>query len=136
VSAELAYGWRVRHRRRYRLRRKLTEAAALGLGVVIVIWTLTPIYNMVAVALESHGDVFTNDIWPAKPSLESFWIVVTQGYWYLEYFWQQFGNSLYDPASHGEARRNRHRDKGGYHRPCRLAGRAPSDAAQRSLACW
>jgi multiple sugar transport system permease protein len=95
VSAELAYGRRVRHRRRYRLRRKLTEAAALGLGVVIVIWTLTPIYNMVAVALESHGDVFTNDIWPAKPSLESFWIVVTQGYWYLEYFWQQFGNSLY-----------------------------------------
>jgi multiple sugar transport system permease protein len=95
VSAELAYGRPVRHRRRYRLRRNLTEAAALGLGVVIAIWTLTPIYNMVAVALESHGDVFTNDIWPAKPSLESFWIVVTQGYWYLEYFWQQFGNSLY-----------------------------------------
>jgi multiple sugar transport system permease protein len=95
VSAELAYGRPVRHRRRYRLRRNLTEAAALGLGVVIVIWTLTPIYNMVAVALESHGDVFTNDIWPAKPSLESFWIVLTQGYWYLEYFWQQFGNSLY-----------------------------------------
>ena len=95
MSAELAYGRPVRHRRRYRLRRNLTEAAALGLGVVIVIWTLTPIYNMVAVALESHGDVFTNNIWPAKPSLESFWIVVTQGYWYLEYFWQQFGNSLY-----------------------------------------
>jgi multiple sugar transport system permease protein len=95
VSADLAYGRPVRHRRRYRLRRNLTEAAALGLGVVIVIWTLTPIYNMVAVALESHGDVFTNNIWPTKPSLESFWIVVTQGYWYLEYFWQQFGNSLY-----------------------------------------
>jgi multiple sugar transport system permease protein len=95
VSAELAYGRPVRHRRRCRLRRNLTEAAALGLGVVIVIWTLTPIYNMVAVALESHGDVFTNNIWPTKPSLESFWIVVTQGYWYLEYFWEQFGNSLY-----------------------------------------
>ena len=95
MSAELAYGRPIRHQRRYRLRRNLTEAAALGLGVVIVIWTLTPIYNMVAVALESHGDVFTNDIWPAKPSLESFWIVLTQGYWYLEYFWQQFGNSLY-----------------------------------------
>ena len=95
MSAELAYCRPIRHQQRYRLRRNLTEAAALGLGVVIVIWTLTPIYNMVAVALESHGDVFTNDIWPAKPSLESFWIVVTQGYWYLEYFWQQFGNSLY-----------------------------------------
>ena len=95
MSAELAYGRPLQHQRRYRVRRNLTEAGALGLGVVIVIWTLTPIYNMVAVALESHGDVFTNDIWPAKPSLESFWIVVTQGYWYLEYFWQQFGNSLY-----------------------------------------
>jgi multiple sugar transport system permease protein len=95
VSAELAYGRPARRRPHYRLRRNLTEAAALGLGVVIVIWTLTPIYNMVVVALESSGEVFTNDIWPAKPSLESFWIVVTQGYWYLEYFWQQFGNSLY-----------------------------------------
>jgi multiple sugar transport system permease protein len=84
-----------RHEPNYRLRRNLTEAAAMGFGILIVIWTLVPIYNMVAVALESHGDVFTNDIWPTKPSLESFWIVATQGYWYLEYFWHQFGNSLY-----------------------------------------
>jgi multiple sugar transport system permease protein len=79
----------------YRLRRNLTEAAALAVAVLVLIWTLTPIYNIVMVSLESHGDVFTNEIWPAKPSLESFWIVVTQGYWYLEYFWLQFGNSLY-----------------------------------------
>jgi len=84
-----------RHEPNYRLRRNLTEAAAMGFGVLIMIWTLVPIYNMVAVALEAHGDVFTNDIWPAKPSLESFWVVATQGYWYLEYFWHQFGNSLY-----------------------------------------
>src|SRR6516165_5142719 len=54
VSAELACRRPARHRRHYRLRRNLTEAAALGLGVVIVIWTLTPIYNMVAVA-EAFG---------------------------------------------------------------------------------
>jgi multiple sugar transport system permease protein len=79
----------------YRLRRKLKEAAALLLGTVVLVWTLLPIYNILAVSLEPEGDVFTNDIWPAKPSLESFWIVATQGYWYLEYFWHQFGNSLY-----------------------------------------
>jgi multiple sugar transport system permease protein len=84
-----------RRRPNYRLRRNLAEAAALAIGIVVMIWTLVPIYNIVIVALEPHGDVFTNDIWPAKPSLESFWIVVTQGYWYLEYFWEQFGNSLY-----------------------------------------
>jgi multiple sugar transport system permease protein len=84
----------VRRRPNYRVRRNLTEAAALALAVLVLIWTLTPIYNIVMVSLESHGDVFTSDIWPANPSLESFWIVVTQGYWYLEYFWLQFGNSL------------------------------------------
>jgi multiple sugar transport system permease protein len=79
----------------YRNRRRWKEAAALLFAVVVLIWTLTPIYNIVAVSLESHGDVFTNDVFPAKPSFESFWIVITQGYWYLEYFWHQFGNSLY-----------------------------------------
>ncbi|MBV8592659.1 MAG: carbohydrate ABC transporter permease [Acetobacteraceae bacterium] len=82
-------------RPRYRLRRNLQEAAALAAGVLIVIWTLAPIYNMVAVSLESHGNVFTNDIWPKHPSLESFWIVLSEGYWYLSDFWRQFGNSLY-----------------------------------------
>ncbi|HEX9471538.1 MAG TPA: carbohydrate ABC transporter permease [Bradyrhizobium sp.] len=84
-----------RRRPNYRLRRNLAEVAALAVGIAVLIWTLVPIYNIVIVALEPHGDVFTNDIWPAKPSLESFWVVVTQGYWYLEYFWEQFGNSLY-----------------------------------------
>jgi multiple sugar transport system permease protein len=80
----------------YRRRRNLTEAVALVIGVVVLIWTLVPIYNIVMVALEPHGDVFTNSIWPANPSFESFWIVVTEQYWYLEHFWHQFGNSLYD----------------------------------------
>jgi len=95
VSAEPIDGRPLRRRPRYRLRRNLSEAGALALGLVVLIWTLTPIYNIFIVALEPNGDVFTNDIWPAKPSLESFWIVVTEGYWYLEYFWHQFGNSLY-----------------------------------------
>ena len=90
-----AVGSARRRRPNYRLRRNLAEAAALAVGIAVLIWTLVPIYNIVIVALEPHGDVFTNDIWPAKPSLESFWIVVTQGHWYLEYFWEQFGNSLY-----------------------------------------
>jgi multiple sugar transport system permease protein len=95
VTAEPVDGRMVRRRPRYRLRRKLKEAAALAVGVLVLIWTLAPLYNMVAVALEKHGNVFTNDIWPKQPSLESFWIVFTQGYWYLADFWRQFGNSFY-----------------------------------------
>src|SRR5262249_18575634 len=94
VSA-VALGGPVRRRRNYRLRRRLGETVALALGALILFWTLMPIYNIINVALESRGDVFTTTIWPANPSLESFWIVFTQGYWYLEHFWHQFGNSLY-----------------------------------------
>ena len=79
----------------YRRRKIWVEVAALLLGVVIAIWTLAPIYNMVMVALESHNDVFSTNIFPADPSAYSFWIVFTEGYWYLEYFWHQYMNSLY-----------------------------------------
>jgi multiple sugar transport system permease protein len=71
------------------------EAGALGVAVLVLIWTLVPVYNMFMVSLESKGDVFTETIWPARPSVDSFWIVITQGYWYLEYFWHQFANSFY-----------------------------------------
>jgi len=62
---------------------------------VVLVWTLTPIYNMVMLAFTANGDVFSEHIWPPRPSAASFWIVITQGYWYLEYFWHQFGNSVY-----------------------------------------
>ena len=82
-------------RRSRRLRRGLSEAAALALGALVVVWTLAPIYNMVMVSLLKNDNVFTNNIWPAPPSLHSFWVVLHEGYWYLDYFWHQFGNSVY-----------------------------------------
>ena len=99
MSATLAAGPTPPRRPRYRLRRNLKEAMAAAFAAVLVVWTLAPIYNMVMVSLDSHGDVFTNDIWPAHPSFDSFRIVLSEGYWYLEYFWHQFGNSLYIGAT-------------------------------------
>jgi multiple sugar transport system permease protein len=87
VSAE-------RGRRARRVRRWKSVGSA-GIAVLLLIWTLVPLYNIVMVALESKGDVFTNTIWPDQPTLGSFWIVITEGYWYLEHFWEQFANSVY-----------------------------------------
>ena len=89
VSASAVRGRRARTMRRWK------EAGALSIAVLLLVWTLIPIYNIFMVALESKGDVFTNTIWPDTPSANSFWIVVTQGYWYLEHFWEQFANSVY-----------------------------------------
>ena len=79
----------------YVLRKFATEAASLVFALLIVVWSLGPIYNMVMIALSSHNDVFSTRLWPAHPSLASFWIVVSEGYWYLAHFWHQFGNSFY-----------------------------------------
>jgi multiple sugar transport system permease protein len=82
-------------RRAARRWRYATNAGAALLSAVILVWTLTPIYNIIMVSLESEGDVAVTTIWPSRPSAESFWVVLTEGHWYLEAFWHQFGNSVF-----------------------------------------
>lgn len=80
-----------------RLRMALTEAGSIALGIVLLIWSLLPLYNMLLVALDpDEGEIeFDGNIWTPEPSLESFRAVVTEEARYLEQFWHQFGNSLY-----------------------------------------
>ena len=78
---------------RYRMRRVLTRVAGTTLGVALAIWTIVPVYNMLLIALSEDGDEFTGTVWPSDPSFESFEVIWTEGYWYLENFWHQFGNS-------------------------------------------
>ena len=80
-----------------RLRRGLVEAASLILVVALLIWSLTPVYNMLLIALDpDEGDIeFERILWPPNPSLHSFHAVVTQGYWLVEDFWRQLANSFF-----------------------------------------
>ena len=84
-------------RRRHRRRRVLIEAGSVMLAVILLIWSLIPVYNMFLIALDpEEGEVeFTGNIWPPEPSLDAFGVVLTQADRYLEHFWQQFGNSLF-----------------------------------------
>ena len=90
--AMAAAGWARRRRRR----RFLTEAGSVLLGAVLLIWSLLPIYNLFLIALDpEEGEVeFTGNIYPPKPDLDAFWLVLTQSDRYLEHFWRQFGNGL------------------------------------------
>jgi multiple sugar transport system permease protein len=79
---------------RYRLQRRGIEAAGVLLGLLLALWSVLPIYNMWKIALERHDDIFGGGLWPEQPSLESFRVVVTEDFWYLQRFWHQFGNSF------------------------------------------
>jgi multiple sugar transport system permease protein len=81
-------------KRRRRIR-PLSLAVEVIACLVILVWTLTPLYSMVEVALEHKEDVFSGLLLPVNPSLGAFWTVLTQGYWYVAHFWHEMGNSLY-----------------------------------------
>jgi multiple sugar transport system permease protein len=84
-------------RQRAKQRRRLTEVGSVTLALLLLIWSLIPVYNMFLIALDpEEGEIeFTGHIYPPKPSLDAFWVVLTQGDRYLADFWQQFGNSLF-----------------------------------------
>ncbi len=82
-------------RRRLRQRKILASLVELLVGIALLIWTLTPLYNMVEVALLSHDNVFSGAVWPVQPTLHGFWVVLHQDYFYLSHFWHEMGNSLY-----------------------------------------
>jgi ABC-type glycerol-3-phosphate transport system permease component len=83
-------------RRRHRRRRVLIEAGSVILAVILLIWSLLPVYTMFLIALDpEEGEIeFTGNIWPPEPSLEAFGVVLTQADRYLADFWRQFGNML------------------------------------------
>jgi multiple sugar transport system permease protein len=82
-------------RRPHGLRRLVLDGAGLVLAIGLLIWTLVPVYNMLLIALSEDGDEFSGAVWPSDPTLESFRAIWTEGHWYLENFWHQFGNSIY-----------------------------------------
>jgi multiple sugar transport system permease protein len=76
-------------------RRRLGSMGAGLIGLLILIWTLLPLYNMVLVAVQQKEDVFATNVFPPHPTLESFYAVFEESYWYLANFWRQMGNSAY-----------------------------------------
>lgn len=75
--------------------KRLRTCGKIVLGIVIAIWTLLPVYNMILIALDDDAAEYSGNIWPTEPSFESFEVIWTQGHWYLQHFWHQFGNSCF-----------------------------------------
>jgi multiple sugar transport system permease protein len=71
------------------------DAGAAVLSVAILIWTLAPLYNMVLVAVQDKDDVFSTNVWPPAPTLDSFRAVFHESYWLLADFWGQMRNSIF-----------------------------------------
>jgi multiple sugar transport system permease protein len=72
------------------------SAAAAGvLSIVLLLWTLLPIYNIIRVSLQAKEEVLSTSVLPLAPSTVAFDTVFRQAYWLLSAFWSQMGNSFY-----------------------------------------
>ena len=80
---------------RARLTRGVVETGAAAFSVVLIVWSIIPLYNMFRVALQEKEEVLSSNVFPAAPTLHSFWTVFDESYWLLANFWGQMGNSFY-----------------------------------------
>ncbi|MDR3534759.1 MAG: carbohydrate ABC transporter permease [Rhodopila sp.] len=80
---------------RARLDRRLVDASVAMVSVVLIIWTIVPLYNMVRVALQEKEDVFSNSVFPTTVTWHSFETAFRESYWLLANFWGQMGTSFY-----------------------------------------
>ena len=65
-----------------------------ALGILILIWTLVPIYHMLVMALTPGKEAHAGQLWPQDPTLENFRTVLGQGHFFLHHFWAQLLNSI------------------------------------------
>jgi multiple sugar transport system permease protein len=79
----------------YAGRRALSEAGFVLFGVVILIWTLLPLYHMVMLSLTPLSDSFAGRFWPDNPTLENYRIVFAEDHFFLQDFWRQLWNSIF-----------------------------------------
>ncbi len=74
---------------------RVFRAIGLGvLGVVVLFWTLAPLYNMVIMSITPINAIFAGKLWPDNPTLANYGIVFRQENHYLTHFWRQLWNSV------------------------------------------
>ncbi len=85
----------IRHGSVYALQRGLGEAGLVLVGLVVLVWTLLPIYHMLMLSVTPLSEAFAGRYWPLAPTLENFRMVVEQDHFFLQNVWIQLGNSLF-----------------------------------------
>ncbi|WP_026784781.1 carbohydrate ABC transporter permease [Pleomorphomonas koreensis] len=76
------------------MRKYWRNSGLAAIAIVIILWTLFPIYHLVVLSLSPQEDMLAGHIWPQNPTLRNFGIVFRQQHNFLAHFWRDIGNSL------------------------------------------
>jgi multiple sugar transport system permease protein len=86
---------------RLSLRDVTNEAKLLLIGIPVLIWTMLPIYHLFLFAISPKESAFAGHLWPDKPTLRNFEVVLGEKHYFLTHFWEQLGNSVLIAAATG-----------------------------------
>jgi multiple sugar transport system permease protein len=71
------------------------ETRLLVIGILILIWTLVPIYHMFMLSVTPVKEAVGTALWPAHPTLDNYRTVLGEGHQFLRNFWRQLANSVF-----------------------------------------
>src|SRR5436190_8167877 len=83
------------------MKKAVTEAKLLLIGIPVAIWTLLPIYNLFLFSISTKDDAFAGKLWPDHPTLRNFEVVFREQLHFLGHSWLQLWNSLLIAVSVG-----------------------------------
>jgi multiple sugar transport system permease protein len=77
-----------------RARGLLFRLARWGLLLVVVVWTLFPVYYMLTLSFTPTDELFRPEYWVKHPTLELYRFVVFQESVFVKFFWRWMANSV------------------------------------------
>ena len=77
------------------MRKYLNEAGLWLIGLPVFLWTVIPIWHLTVLSFHPKDDVTAGTWLPSQFTVQNFEIIAGQKHYYLNHFWQQFGNSLF-----------------------------------------
>ena len=75
-------------------RTALRETRFVLIGMLILVWTLVPIYHMFMLSVTPVKEAVGTALWPMNPTLDNYRTVFAEGHQFLRNFWTQLGNSV------------------------------------------
>ena len=77
------------------MRKFFNEAGLILIGIPVFLWTVIPIWHLTVLSFSPRDDVTSGTWLPSKFTVQNFEVIAGQKHYYLNHFWQQFGNSLF-----------------------------------------
>jgi multiple sugar transport system permease protein len=83
------------------MRKYTSEAGLILIAIPILFWTLFPIWHLFTLSISTQQQMLEGRLVPSEPTLRNYYLVFTQGHYYLSHFWQQMWNSFFIAAATG-----------------------------------